>query len=300
VLSAGGTATIDESSVVKTAPWLVAIDALTTLGRTRVTLASAIEPDWLIELFPERIAESVDVRWNADASRVEATERMLYDRLLLDERPAGKAAEEAVAALLAEKSWDAGDAAFAEGDRDRVEAIAARVEFVRRTAADLADAAGIGALDPDAIRTIQRGRCRGLRSFAELRAAGSLAEAVRAALGWDAARALDELAPEHVVIGAGRKTRVSYPHDAAPSIASHLQDFFGTTETPRVLRGRVPLVLHLLAPNGRDVQITTDLAGFWARHYPSVRSELARKYPRRSWPDDPRTAAPPEPRPRRR
>jgi ATP-dependent helicase HrpB len=300
VLSAGGTATLDEASVVKTSPWLVAIDALSVAGRTRVTLASAIEPDWLIEIFPERIVESVDVRWNADASRVEATERMLYDRLLLDERPAGKGAEEAVAALLAEKSWDAGDAAFAEGDRDRVEALAARVEFVRRTAPDLADAAGLGPLDVEAIRAIQRARCRGLRSFAQLRGAGSLAEAVRVELGFAASRALDELAPEHVVIGAGRKTRVSYPHDAPPSIASHLQDFFGTTETPRVLRGRVPLVLHLLAPNGRDVQITTDLAGFWARHYPSVRSELARKYPRRSWPDDPRTAAPPEPRPRRR
>lgn len=236
------------------------------------------------------------MRWSAADARVEATERLLYDRLVLDERPAGRGAEEAVAALLADEAWKAGEAAFQEGDRDRVEALAARVSFVRRAAPDLADAAGLSPLDPGALRDLMRARCRGKRSFAELRAAPPLFDDVRASLGFEAARKLDELAPEHVTIGAGRRAKVSYPHDAPPSIASRLQDFFGTSETPRVLRGRAPLVLHLLAPNGRDVQVTTDLAGFWDRHYAGIRSELCRKYPRHSWPEDPRKAAPPEPR----
>jgi ATP-dependent helicase HrpB len=77
-----------------------------------------------------------------------------------------------------------------------------------------------------------------------------------------------------------------------------LQDFFGLGEGPKLLDGRVPLVLHLLAPNQRAVQVTTDLAGFWVRHYPAIRKELMRRYPRHSWPDDPRTAAPPAPRDR--
>jgi ATP-dependent helicase HrpB len=221
---------------------------------------------------------------------------MLYDRLVLDERPAGKSAEDAIATVLAAKAWDAGEAAFVEGDRERLDALVARAEFVRRSAPDLAEAAGIPSVDASFVRALLVARCRGKRSFAELRSSGSMIDEARATLGYEAARRLDELAPEHVTIGAGRRTRVSYPHDAPPSISSRLQDFFGTTETPRVLAGRVPLVLHLLAPNGRDVQVTTDLAGFWSRHYPSIRSELARKYPRHSWPDEPRTAAPPEPR----
>ena len=74
-----------------------------------------------------------------------------------------------------------------------------------------------------------------------------------------------------------------------------LQDFFGLATGPAVVGGRVFVVLHLLAPNKRPVQVTTDLAGFWERHYPALRRELCRKYPKHAWPEDPRTAAPPPP-----
>jgi ATP-dependent helicase HrpB len=66
-----------------------------------------------------------------------------------------------------------------------------------------------------------------------------------------------------------------------------MQDFFGLTRGPAVADGRVPLVLHLLAPNQRPVQVTQDLAGFWVKHYPSLRKELARRYPRHAWPEKP-------------
>jgi ATP-dependent helicase HrpB len=85
---------------------------------------------------------------------------------------------------------------------------------------------------------------------------------------------------------------VRYEVGKPPSVASRLQDFFGTEEGPRVA-GRVPLVLELLAPNGRAVQVTSDLAGFWQKHYPAIRKELMRKYPKHSWPEDPVRAAPP-------
>ena len=90
--------------------------------------------------------------------------------------------------------------------------------------------------------------------------------------------------------------KVNYPAGQPPFIESRLQDFFGLAKGPTVGRGRVPLTLHLLAPNQRAVQVTSDLAGFWERHYPAIRRELCRKYPRHSWPDDPLTARPPEPR----
>jgi ATP-dependent helicase HrpB len=80
---------------------------------------------------------------------------------------------------------------------------------------------------------------------------------------------------------------VRYERGQAPSVASRLQDFFGMREGPRVAGGRVRLVLQLLAPSQRPVQVTTDLAGFWSRHYPALRRELGRRYPRHSWPEDP-------------
>jgi ATP-dependent helicase HrpB len=95
------------------------------------------------------------------------------------------------------------------------------------------------------------------------------------------------MAPERVTLAAGRAVRVDYELGKPPWIESYLQDFFGMTATPRVAEGRVPLVLHLLAPNKRAVQVTSDLQGFWERHYPAIRKELARKYPRHSWPEDP-------------
>ncbi|NBO66655.1 MAG: ATP-dependent helicase HrpB, partial [Acidobacteria bacterium] len=85
---------------------------------------------------------------------------------------------------------------------------------------------------------------------------------------------------------AGRKNvRINYERNQSPWIASRLQDFIGMREPPRIGDGRVPLVLHLLAPNNRPVQVTTDLSGFWERTYPQLRRELSRRYPRHNWPE---------------
>jgi ATP-dependent helicase HrpB len=109
--------------------------------------------------------------------------------------------------------------------------------------------------------------------------------ALRARLPPAQTRLVAEMAPERVTLRGGRAPVVDYGDP--PSIASRLQDFFGMTRTPTVAGGRVPLVLHLLAPNGRDVQVTADLAGFWHKHYPAIRKELSRRYPRHRWPEDP-------------
>ena len=151
---------------------------------------------------------------------------------------------------------------------------------------------GLPALDDAALHDALRAACAGRRSLAELREAGVLA-------GWLARltpaqrAAVERLAPERVALPGGRRVAVQYEPGKPPWIASRLQDFFGMSEGPRAGDGRVPLVLHLLAPNQRPVQVTTDLAGFWERHYPALRRELMRRYPRHAWPDDPRTASPP-------
>jgi ATP-dependent helicase HrpB len=105
-------------------------------------------------------------------------------------------------------------------------------------------------------------------------------------------------APESFLLPGGRRAEIHYEPGKPPWIESRLQDFFGMKSGPRVCRGQVALTLHLLAPNGRAQQVTSDLSGFWERHYPTVRRELMRKYPRHPWPEDGKTATPPVWQPR--
>ena len=139
--------------------------------------------------------------------------------------------------------------------------------------------------DEDAVEVL-RELCSGLRSFAELRSAaeqGFLALLKERAGG---ERALNEIAPERLQL-KNRQVKVHYATGQQPWIASRLQDFFGLSETPRIAKGKIAVLAHLLAPNQRPVQMTTDLKGFWERLYPQVRRELARRYPRHSWPENP-------------
>jgi ATP-dependent helicase HrpB len=100
-------------------------------------------------------------------------------------------------------------------------------------------------------------------------------------------RRLNQVAPESLRLQSGRQTKIHYEHGKTPWIASRLQDFFGMRETPRIGEGKTPLVIHLLAPNHRAVQTTTDLAGFWERLYPQVRRDMMRRYPKHAWPERP-------------
>ena len=114
-------------------------------------------------------------------------------------------------------------------------------------------------------------------------------------------RTLKQAAPDRIELPTGRAAVVDYTAEAGPTVAARLQEFFGLPEVARLAGGRVPVVLQLLAPNHRPVQVTTDLASFWQNVYPQVRKELSRRYPRHSWPEDPLAANPESrPKPRRR
>ncbi|HEX8337878.1 MAG TPA: ATP-dependent helicase C-terminal domain-containing protein, partial [Pyrinomonadaceae bacterium] len=293
LLAGGGTAELAPESVVRAAEFVVAVDAeeradaprtSARAAKTVVRLASKVEPDWLLDLFPESLAEKTEARWNAQHERVELLRRLTYDQLVIDEWRAPRAEGPEVTRALAEAALGVGAHAFA--DADEVERFLARVEFVARTFPE----AGLPVLDDEDVRVGLAELCEGRRSFAELREAargGGLVEALRRRLSPEQARLLARMAPERVALARGRQARVGYERGQTPSVASRLQDFFGMREGPCVAGGRVPLVLRLLAPSQRPVQVTTDLAGFWSRHYPSVRRELGRRYPRHAWPEDP-------------
>jgi ATP-dependent helicase HrpB len=238
-----------------------------------VRLYCAIQPEWLVDLFPDRVRERAGVEWNRSAERVEAVNALLYDGLVIEEARSGAPDPERAAALLAERAIEAGVERFV--DREELDQTRARIAFA-------SEHAPVRKVD---LESAFRAACLGLKSFAELKAAaGSLIPALEQQAN---AKLLNEVAPNRIRLPGGRQTVVHYDAGKPPWIASRLQDFFGMRETPRIANGKVPLVVHLLAPNQRPVQTTTDLAGFWQRLYPQVRRELSRRYPKHAWPEDP-------------
>ncbi|MEQ1894787.1 MAG: ATP-dependent helicase C-terminal domain-containing protein, partial [Planctomycetota bacterium] len=120
-----------------------------------------------------------------------------------------------------------------------------------------------------------------------------------AKLTFEQQKALAREAPETLPVPSGSLIRLTYEPGRAPVLAARIQELFGLAETPRVARGRIGVLLHLLAPNHRPQQITDDLASFWNGAYHTIKAELRRRYPRHAWPDDPWNATP-ERRPKRR
>jgi ATP-dependent helicase HrpB len=240
-------------------------------GPPLVRAACAIEPVWLLDLFPERIREEEQIVWNRTAERVEATRLLLYDAITIDETPGAMPDPARASEMLAGKAVEAGLHRWS--DIDALEQFRNRVAFATDPVTD------------DDIRSALQAMCEGRRSFAELESAGDLLHFVRAGLGGKL-RSVDDLAPERIPL-KGRQVKVHYEAGQPPWIESRLQDFFGMKETPRIGRGQVPVVVRLLAPNGRPVQVTSDLKGFWERLYPQVRRELSRRYPKHPWPETP-------------
>jgi ATP-dependent helicase HrpB len=126
--------------------------------------------------------------------------------------------------------------------------------------------------------------CKGKRSLNEL-ASLSLVDDLMNLLTGRQRALLEREAPERIKLKSGRAVKVHYELAKSPWIESRLQDFFGLATTPVICGGQVALTLHLLAPNGRAVQVTQDIGGFWKRHYPAIRQELRRRYPKHAWPE---------------
>jgi ATP-dependent helicase HrpB len=271
LLSNGSAARLDRASFAH-GDFLVAIEVDGHDGQTPlVRLACAINPDWLLDLFPDSVETHEELVWNREAERVEQINQLRYDRLVIDESSGAPNQSRKAAELLAVKAIEAGPERFC--DAEELGKLLRRVKFA---ATYLPDAIPARAVD-DALRELAKG-CSG---FAEMRTPGLL-DVLQAMLPM---HRIDDIAPTHVQLPNGRRARIEYHDGRPPSVASRLQDFFGMKHTPTVARGAVSLVVQLLAPNQRPVQVTTDLVSFWKNLYPQLRKELSRRYPRHSWPE---------------
>jgi ATP-dependent helicase HrpB len=117
-----------------------------------------------------------------------------------------------------------------------------------------------------------------------------LSSALFATLSWKHRQGLDTLAPTHFTAPSGSRIPIDYTSGDTPVLAVRLQEMFGATKTPAIADGKLPLLIHLLSPAGRPVQVTRDLTSFWANAYHQVKKDLMGRYPKHHWPDDPLTA----------
>jgi ATP-dependent helicase HrpB len=249
-------------------------------AEARVRLASMVAPEWLTGVVTRHEARFDPARDAVTSVRV--TE---WRGLVLDVRPAGRPEPDAAAEAL-ERAARAEPARALALDRDETAALRARVETLRRACPEL----GLPGVDLSALTELLPELCVGAWSFEDLR--GAVPGAIRARLDAAQRRALEVDAPERVTVPSGRSHALVWSLDGPPHLEVKMQELFGCGDTPTVCRGRVRVVLHLLAPNGRAQQVTDDLRGFWERTWPDVRKELRGRYPRHPWPEDPWTAPP--------
>jgi ATP-dependent helicase HrpB len=274
---------LDPSSAVRDDRFFVAVDEVA--GRRgeratgRVRLASAVDPAWL------DTTTEIEVRYDTEADRVSAYEVHRYRSMVLHERVVRATDAAAVERCLA--TVVAADPGHALGlDRPEVAAYVARVRNLNRWMPNLElpafDDGSLGALAPQLVF--------GCRSIAEVRRRAP--DALRSILSWPQQQALDTHAPERLEVPSGSRIQLQWHDERPPVLAVRMQELFGATSTPRIAGGRVPVLLHLLAPNMRPQQVTDDLAGFWVNTWPEVRKELRARYPKHAWPEDPTTATP--------
>lgn len=283
----------EESAVLEAELFLcVELDA-SRGGEALVRKASAVEPAWLDA---DRLRASIDLEFDESRERVAAWKRTRFDDLVIAEAevPAPKTPETSeTERVLVQAAADCLDRALALDDPE-VAGFLARV----RSLADWRPELELPRFTEGEICDLLPALAAGRKSFAELKRA-PLLDVLQGALSYAQLAAVGREAPERLEVPSGSQVKLQYEPGKPPVLAARIQELFGLEETPRVAAGRVPVLLHLLAPNGRPQQVTHDLRSFWTNTYPEVRKELQGRYPRHAWPTDPWNARP-ERRPARR
>lgn len=310
VLSSGGSAVVEDGGVIADTEFMVALDIQEQKGtgqmraRTRLRSVCAIAPEWLFDLEPSGVEEREDLQWDAQRKAVVATAQIAYGELVLTEDRANPKPSERAGRLLVKHALDLdlGKIAFPDAnqwldafariaDRETLESTLARIQLAAQHFPDW----NIAPLSSENLTAHFLQLLAGKTTLSEIREV-DWPEALLQEFCGSRAHAINQQCPTSFLFPNGRRSKIYYPLDKAPWIESRLQDFFGLAQGPSVLDRRLPLTLHLQAPNHRAVQVTSDLAGFWKRTYPDVRKELGRKYPRHFWPENPMEVEKPKPR----
>lgn len=271
-------------------PYLAVADLDGGMQWARIDLAAPISQEDIETLFADRITATEAVAWDEKTQTVRASRQRRFGAIMLSEQSLSKPDSALITAALLDGVRAAGLRTLAW--TPELHDWRARVRFLRRIEGpespwpDVSDEALTRTLEAwlgpyvSGITTLDR-----VKRF-------DLAPPLHALLTWDLKRRLERLAPTHLTVPSGSNIRVDYDTADAPILAVRLQELFGCKETPRIADGKVPVMLHLLSPSKRPVQVTKDLSSFWATAYREVRKELRGRYPKHPWPEDPLTALP--------
>jgi ATP-dependent helicase HrpB len=272
----------DESRVLD-GDLFLCIDVDNAGSEALVRQASSVQREWLPS---HHLAERAEVEFDAAAERVAARRRVYWEDLLLEDSVAALPDSQEVSEILTRAARENWQRVFPPED-PAVSDFVLRVRWLREQLDDVE----LPSLDDDALRDLLPQLCVDCRSFAELRKAAWLG-AIKGLFRFDQLQVIEREAPETWTVPSGRQVRLAYSSCKQPILAARIQELFGLRQTPRIARGRVPLLLHLLAPNMRVQQITDDLESFWGQTYQVIRKELRGRYPKHAWPEDPIAANP--------
>lgn len=283
----GGGVRLAEQSAVRQGEFFLALDAShdprSPSREARVYLASAIRIEWLAELFPDSITRRRRTVFDPQRQRVVGVGEVRYLDLVIAEEPdAPIDAAEAAQVLAAELRPRAAELFAAD---EHAANLIARVALLRQWMPENP----WPKLDDKQLADVIDELCRGKRSVKEVQSA-PMAAALEALLPYPLDALLRQHAPETIEVPSGKRVRITYAIGAPPVLAVRIQEIFGWQQTPRIAGEKVALLLHLLGPHGRPVQITDDLHSFWSNAYFQVRKDLRVRYPKHSWPDNPLTA----------
>lgn len=290
VMVGGRGVRLADSSAVQDAELFACLDVEASQGEAVVRQASLVRREWLA---PELIETKVEVFYDEARQQLSARRRVSFDDLVLEESPAALPKGEEIAIALAEAARTHWELAFPK-DNEALIGFVNRVRCLR----EWMSKHDLPACDDEHLQSLLPELCRGRRSFDELRRAPWL-EHLRSAFTYEQLQTLDREAPERLLVPSGNRIALQYEPGRPPILAVRIQELFGLPATPRIAGARVPVLLHLLAPNMRPQQITDDLTSFWNNTYQQVRKDLRARYPKHSWPEDPWNA-PPQSRPKRK
>ena len=279
----GGRGVRLDASRLRGEPLFLAIDVNDAAGEAGVRLASAVDRVWLDEgpSAAANLRTTEEIVYHPSRRQVEGRLRTCWMDLVLDETPVAISDGVAAAAILAREAASQLDRVLPGADSP-AGAFLARCRWLATAAPDL----GLPPLDDAAVAMLLPDVCTGLRSLDDVKAADWLAY-LQSLVGHERITEIERLAPATIELPTGKRHRLTYEPGGQPVLAVRIQELFGVRETPRIAAGRVPVLLHLLGPNHRPQQVTSDLAGFWQNTYPAVKKELRRRYPKHAWPDDP-------------
>ena len=241
-----------------------------------LSLATQIEEGWLREMFPDDFEERVAHYFDKSQNRVVIRRERIFRDLVIDSQDRdAEPSPEASACLAA--AVTAGDLTLTQWN-DSVEQWIARVNFLA-VALPEERISRIGSVEREYLTDLA---CEGATNYREIKDRPILGLA-RSLLSPAHQQLVDKHAPERIELPGGRRAKVTYPPEAQPFVSARIQDLYGVTDDLKIAAGRVTLVIHILAPNFRPVQVTNNLKSFWVEAYPKLKQQLQRQYPKHDW-----------------